>query len=182
MKLHSVRNMALCALFAAVMAVCSQISIPLPGLPLTLQTFAAALCGFLLSWRCAPTSVIVWLLLGAAGMPVFSNFRGGFSVLAGPTGGFIIGFVPMSLLCGVNVKSFPAKVFCAAAGLIVCHAAGDAQFAAVTGMDFKRALAVASLPYLLKDAASVAAAFALARTVRNRAGGILQKTRCDKPE
>ena len=177
MKLHSVRNMALCALFAAVMAVCSQISVPLPGLPLTLQTFAVALCGFLLLWKRAPASILVWLLLGAAGMPVFSNFRGGFSVLAGPTGGFIIGFIPLALLCGVNVKSFPAKALCAAAGLIVCHAAGDAQFAAVTGMTFKQALAVASLPYILKDAASVAAAYALARTVRNRVGEILQKTK-----
>ena len=91
--------LTLSAVFTAVIAVCSQISIPLPvGIPITLQTFAVALCGFTLPLPCALASIGVYIALGAVGAPVFSSFGGGIGVLIGKTGGFIFGFIAMTLL------------------------------------------------------------------------------------
>ena len=113
MKRLSIKNMTLAALFAAVITVCSQISIPMPsGVPITLQTFAIALCGYVLGWQLSLVSVAVWMLLGAAGVPVFSNFHGGIGVLLGMTGGFIFGFLPFAALCGLHFKAPPVRVAC----------------------------------------------------------------------
>ena len=90
------RDMVLCAVMAAVTAVCAQISIPMPsGVPVTLQTFAVPLTGYLLGMKYGLISVAVYILLGAAGVPVFTGFRGGIGTIAGPTGGFIVGFLLM---------------------------------------------------------------------------------------
>ena len=80
-------------LFAAVLAVLSQLAIPMPGaVPLTLQTFGVALCAYVLGWKLGTLSYLIYFLLGLAGVPVFSNFTGGIGKLFGPTGGFLIGF------------------------------------------------------------------------------------------
>lgn len=90
-------------MFAAVLAVMSQIAIPMPsGVPMTLQTFAVALAGAVLGWKLGALSALVYLLLGAAGVPVFSGMSGGLGVLLGKTGGFIFGFIFMALLCGLG--------------------------------------------------------------------------------
>lgn len=97
----STRNMVLIAIFAAILAVLSQLSIPLPtGVPATLQTLAVALLGFVLGGWSSAASVILYIFLGAIGLPVFAGFKGGFAALFGPTGGFIFGFIPLALLCG----------------------------------------------------------------------------------
>ncbi len=144
-------------------AALSQLSVPLPsGVPLTLQVFAVTLAGFALGGRTAAVSTAVYLLLGLTGLPVFAGFRGGPAVLFGPTGGFLIGFVPLALSCGQR------SPWAAAAGLLACHALGVIQFAAVTGAGLAEAFALASLPYLLKDAALTLAAYCMGKVVRRR--------------
>ena len=92
MNRQKITTIVLCALFAAITAVLSQIAIPMPsGVPVTLQTFAIALCGFYLCTARATVSTVVYVLLGAVGVPVFSGFKGGIASIVGPTGGFIIG-------------------------------------------------------------------------------------------
>ena len=82
-------NLTLAALFTAVTAVLSQTAIPTPfDVPLTLQTFAVALCGYTLGIKWGLASILTYILLGTAGVPVFSGFRGGVQVLFGATGGF----------------------------------------------------------------------------------------------
>ena len=89
-------------LFAAVLAVLSQLAIPMPGaVPLTLQTFGVALCAYVLGWKLGTLSYLIYFLLGLAGVPVFSNFTGGISKLFGPTGGFLLGFFLLSFGCGI---------------------------------------------------------------------------------
>ena len=89
---------------AAVMAVLSQISIPLPtGVPVTLQTFAVALCGYVLGVGMGGSALAVYLALGAVGLPVFAGFSGGVGSFLGVTGGFLWGFFLMSLLCGLGL-------------------------------------------------------------------------------
>ena len=86
-------------LFTAIICVLSQIAIPLPtNVPITLQTFAIALAGYFLGWAKGTVSVIVYIFLGGVGVPVFANWKGGFGVLTGNTGGFIWGFILFALL------------------------------------------------------------------------------------
>lgn len=149
--------MARAAVFAALLAVTAQISIPLPsGVPLTLQTFAVTLTGAVLGSKLGGTAAAVYLALGAVGLPVFSGLRGGVAALAGPTGGFIYGFIIMAVLCGTRFTA-PVRFSLAALGLILCHVCGFMHFALVTGNTPAAAFTLVSLPYLLKDGLSLAA-------------------------
>ena len=117
------KDIALTALFVAVMAVCSWISIP-ATVPFTLQTFGVFLSVGLLGGKRGSLAVLVYLLLGAVGLPVFSGFTGGIGHLLGPTGGYIIGFIFSALLMWLAERLFGKSVAVLAvsmiAGLIVC--------------------------------------------------------------
>ena len=171
------RSVVMAAMCAAVFAVLAQITIPLPsGIPITLQTFAAALCGYVLGWKWGLAAVATYLMLGAVGLPVFSGFRGGVSVLIGMTGGYLWGFLPFAALCGVGVsdalnvlkRKILVQFLLGLAGLAVCHMAGIAQFAALTQRTVRDAFLLASLPYLIKDAVSVLCACLAAAYFRKR--------------
>ena len=176
-----VRNLVYIAMFAAITAVLTLVTIPMPGgVPITLQTFAVALCGYLLgTWRGA-VAIAVYIAVGAVGLPVFAGMKGGFSVLVGATGGFIFGFLIFALLCGLGsrffpkgkAKSTPVGIIAALAlgitGLMICHVMGAFQFGLVTNRNFPEAFLVASLPYIPKDVVSVVIAYILARTIRYR--------------
>ena len=160
----------LAAMFAAIGAVTSWISIPMPsGVPITLQTFGMALIGYTLGYKFGTLSVGVYVALGAIGVPVFSGIKGGFSVIAGPTGGFIIGFILMAAICGLcrlnKVKSlgYVPKIIISIAlgiiGLLVCHLLGVIQFMLLFNDSFIAAALKVSIPYLIKDIISVAAAY-----------------------
>lgn len=154
MKRHTkVRDLVVCGLFAAIIAAFTLITIPLPnGVPLTLQTLAVMLCGYTLGAVRGTVSTTVYIALGAMGLPIFSGFGAGFAVLAGGTGGFIWGFIPMALLCGLTTdRRFVCKISIGLTGLLVCHLLGALQFAAVTHCEFTKAFALACLPYLPKD-------------------------------
>ena len=162
MKHNCIKNITLCALFTAILAVCAQIAIPAPsGISLTLQTFGVALCGVALGAGRGVLAVIAYLALGLAGAPVFSSFTGGAAVFMGPTGGFLIGFIPLCLSCGVccyvNHKIF--KIIFPAIGLLLCHALGIVVFSVISNTDLLKTVMAVSLPYMAKDIVAVAAAF-----------------------
>lgn len=165
---NSVQRCVLCGVLAALLAVLSQVSIPLPiGVPVTLQTFAVALCGYVLGPALGTAAVGVYLALGAVGVPVLAGFSGGFGAFIGMTGGFLWGFLPMALLCGLGLRSgrkVPA-IALGMAGLVVCHLFGGVQFALVASMPFPQAFLTACAPFLLKDAASVVLAYFAALAV-----------------
>lgn len=98
---YSIQDLCSIAIMTSVTAVMAQISIPMPiGVPLTMQTFAVTLTAILLGARKGMTAMIVYILLGAAGVPVFSNFSGGVHHLLGPTGGFLFSFPIMAWMIG----------------------------------------------------------------------------------
>lgn len=149
------------ALFSAFIAIFSQISIPSPtGIPFTLQTFAVALCGFCLrnhkGEACA--SIAVYIALGAVGIPVFSGFQGGFPRIVGPTGGFMLGFFPLVLLCGTSFENKTLRLIAGETGLVLCHLCGIAYYSFLMNLDLRQSFAAVSAPFLVKDFASVAAA------------------------
>ena len=164
-------------LFAAVLAVLSQLAIPMPGaVPLTLQTFGVALCAYVLGWKLGTLSYLVYFLLGLAGVPVFSNFTGGIGKLFGPTGGFLIGFFLLSVGCGLfshyrrtyrmrkNEQSL--SLLFGILGLLFCHLLGVLQVSLLTKTSFVANFLLVSAPYLIKDLLSVIGAFFLARPLR----------------
>ncbi|MEE1055604.1 MAG: biotin transporter BioY [Acutalibacteraceae bacterium] len=144
----------LAALFTAVIAVISQISVIMPtGVPITFQTFVVALCGFVLGTKLSLASVLTYILAGAVGLPVFSGFRGGVQHIFGATGGFIIGFLALALFCGIagTRSSFMPRLFIGIIGLIICNFIGVVQFAAVSSVGLIEAFLTASVPFLIKD-------------------------------
>ena len=161
---------------SAVLSVISLISIPLPsGIPLTFQTFAVALCGYLLGIRCGLISLLVYLALGTVGLPVFSHAQGGLQVLiGGPTGGFLFGFIPLVLFCGISVYftwkrngSLFRPLF-GIIGLLLCHLCGIAQYASITETPFHIAFCAVSLPFLFKDVLLVIGAYIVSVSLKKR--------------
>lgn len=165
----STRELVYIGMFAAILAILSQISIPMPsGMPITLQTFAVALTGYVLAWKRGTAATFIYILLGAVGIPVFSGLRGGVQVIAGHTGGFIWGFVFMAMLCGIGImqESKMVGIMIGFIGLAICHLLGVIQFAVVMEMDFLKAFLLVSAPYLIKDAVSVILAYILGYRIR----------------
>lgn len=163
----NVQTMVFVGVMAGLLVVFSQLSIPLPNMPVTLQTFGVALCGFILGRAYGPVSVLVYLVLGAVGLPVFAGFSGGIGVMAGMTGGFLWGFLLLAFCCGFGV-GFPGKlapVGCGIVGLLLCHVLGIGQFALVSGMGLLESAALASFPFLIKDVISIVLAYGLSVAV-----------------
>ena len=152
----STRDLCFCAIGAALIAVCAWISIP-ADVPFTLQTFAIfAVCG-LLGGRRGTVSVLVYLLLGAVGAPVFAGFRGGFASLIGTTGGYLVGFILLALIIALAQARWGLGQW-----VFVCYAFGTAWFLIVytrTGaITLGVVLAKCVLPFLLPDAIKLALA------------------------
>lgn len=125
-RTFTTRSLVMTAMFAAVLAVLSQISIPLPGgIPITLQTFAVAFLAVILGPKYGTLAVLVYLLIGAAGIPVFAGFSGGPDALLGPSGGYLFGFLPFAALTGLGArrKPVPSIALCIT-GLLSCHVIG----------------------------------------------------------
>ena len=162
------------AVFAVIMAICSWISIP-AAVPFTLQTFGVFIAVGVLGGKRGSLSVLVFILLGAIGIPVFANFSGGIGVLAGPTGGYIIGFLFSALLMWAMEK-LPGKksvmqIVSMIAGLIVCYAVGTVWFVIVYGrmngpIGFTAALASCVVPFIIPDIIKIALAYVLSRKLR----------------
>lgn len=166
---QSVRSLCLCALMTSVMCILSCIALPLGTVPVTLQTFAAALCGYMLRPKEAFFSALAYLFLGICGLPVFSMMQGGAGMLAGATGGFLVGLPVMTWLCALGRKSSPRNQGLAgAAGLAVLYALGALHLARVSQISLTQAFLGGVLPFIVKDALSLAAALFLARTISKR--------------
>lgn len=159
-------QLVLAALMTALTAVCAQVQIPLPAVPLSLATLGACLCGALLPPRFAALAMAAYVLLGAIGVPVYAGFAAGPSVLFGPTGGYLFGYIPLavtvSLILRRTGRSFPALALAMAAGTAICYALGTAWFMAVTGTGLSAAVVSCVLPFLPSDGAKIALAATLA--------------------
>ena len=138
--LLNTKEMVLCSMFAGMLAIISQISLPMPtGIPITIQLFGVALTGVVLGPRLGCIATVTYILLGAIGLPIFSNFRGGLHVLASVTGGYIWAWPAMSVLCGIRPKT-ESKIYntaihmvFAAIGLILTETIGGLQWYSLAG-------------------------------------------------
>ena len=162
-------NIAFAALFTAIISIISQISVITPlGVPITLQTFAVSLCGYLLGANWGIASVVTYILAGTVGLPVFSGFQGGIQHITSATGGFIMGFMFIAFFCGISPYKFSKffKILMGIIGLVICHIIGIVQFKFITGTGIIEALITVSLPFILKDIISVIVAFMISIKIK----------------
>ena len=162
------------AVFAVIMAICSWISIP-AAVPFTLQTFGVFVAVGVLGGKRGTLSILVFILLGAIGVPVFAGFSGGFGILLNNTGGYIIGFL-FSALAMWAIESLWGKkpvvqIISMVVGLLVCYAMGTIWFMVVytrtTGaVGLGTVLGWCVIPFIIPDLVKIALAFVLSRRVR----------------
>lgn len=162
--------MAVTALMTAVTCILAPLSIPIGPVPISLTNFAIYLSLYLLDWKKGTVSYILYLLLGLVGLPVFSGFTGGIGKLAGPTGGYIIGFIPMAIIAGIVIDKYTEKwLLCLLAmivGTIVCYALGTAWLAYEAKMDMMAALWAGVIPFIPGDLVKMALAILIAPKIR----------------
>jgi biotin transport system substrate-specific component len=160
--------MALCGLFTAVLAICAWISLPMGDTVITLQTFGIFLTLGLLGGKRGTITVLVYLLLGAIGVPVFSGFRGGLGALLGTTGGYIFGFMSTSVLYWImtSIKDTPRiRLIAMVLGLLLCYGCGSwwymTRYLSSGQLTLGLVLLKCVVPYLLPDAIKLALAWIL---------------------
>lgn len=173
------RGMVFTAIMAAVICIAAPFAIPLPSaVPLSLATLAVYLAGALLGKIRGTLAAVIYILIGLAGMPVFSGFTGGIAQLAGVTGGYIIGYIPCALLTGLFADIFGGKAWAVAAGAslgtLALYAFGTAWFILFTGSELPAALLGCVAPFLAGDVIKIAAATAAAVPLRRKLAGVLQ--------
>lgn len=163
------------ALFVAINAIMSQISLPVPisAVPFSLGIAAALLTGALLPPACAVTAEAVYVALGAVGLPVFSQFRGGFYVIIGPTGGFLLGYILAAFAVSHMISRLPkltfARIFAImVVGVLICYAVGTPWFMLVTRSGFYAALTACVLTFVIPDILKAAVGAYLTLVIRKK--------------
>ena len=159
-------HLVMAALFAALTAVCSQIQIPLPMVPINLALFAVHLAGALLGAKWGALSITAYALLGVVGAPVFAGFSSGPAVLFGKTGGYILGYILCALLVGLLSRrlgfTFPKLCLSMVVGVAVCYLFGTIWFMVITGMNLVTSLTYCVIPFLPGDVVKILLAALLA--------------------
>ena len=167
------KRICMIAIAAALMVVCSWITVPGP-VPFTLQTFAIYLTAITLGGKNGLYTMLVYVILGAAGLPVFSGFRAGPGVLAGPTGGYIVGFILIpAIMLVFERRSKTIKLLSAIAALFICYAFGTVWYAVIY-MGSGQSISIAAIliacviPFILPDLLKIAIAYIIADRISFR--------------
>lgn len=170
----STQSLVLTALMTAVTCILAPMSIPIPfsPVPLTLTNFVLEISIFLLGWKKATASFIIYLLLGLCGLPVFSGFSGGVGKFAGPTGGYLIGFLFLTVIGGLFAEHFHWKRSACTVGMVlgmaVTYAFGTAWLCLQLNLSLTAGLFTGVIPYLPGDAVKIALAVALGPVLKKR--------------
>lgn len=156
-KNFSVYQLTLIGVMTAVTCILGPLSIPLPfsPVPISFTNFVLYLSVIILGMRNSTISFLIYLLIGLTGLPVFSGFSGGFGKFAGPTGGYLIGFIFLTIISGFFADHYKRKTIPVIIGMIigttVCYLFGTIWLALQMQIPFMSALAVGVIPYLPGD-------------------------------
>ena len=168
---QKVYPLAMTAVMTAVTCVLGPMSISIGPIPVSFTNLAIYLSLYLLGWKRGSLSYLVYMLIGMVGMPVFSGYAGGFGKLFGPTGGYILGFLPMALIAGWVIdhsRSRAAHMAGLILGTAVCYAFGTAWYCVQAGCAVGAALGLCVIPFIPVDLVKMAAAMGLGSVVRDR--------------
>lgn len=163
--------LSITAAMTAALCVMGPIAVPIGPVPISLLTFGLYLAAYLLGKRLATLSCAAYLLIGLAGMPVFTGFVGGFAKLFGPTGGYILGYLPLVLIAGSFIERFAHRglQFAGMAlGTLACYALGTAWFCISMDSSLVVALGICVLPFIPGDIAKMAVALKLGPSLKKR--------------
>ena len=175
------------ALMAAIISVLGPLSVPLPftPVPVSFTIMAVYLTSYLLGSKTGTLSVIIYILVGLAGLPVFSGFTGGAAKLIGPTGGYIIGFIFIAIIGGFFVDKFKGNFFLSllgmAIGTAICYLFGSLWLAYQASMNLKQALLAGVVPYVALDCAKMVIAVLLGKQVKPLKNKGLLQLICGRP-
>ena len=164
-------TLAMVAVMTAVTCVLAPMSIPIGQVPITLTNLVIYFSLYLLGWKRGSVSVLVYILIGTVGVPVFSGFSGGLGKLAGPTGGYILGFLVMAVVAGLAVDHWNNRAL-HFLGMVVgtglCYALGTAWFCFSTHSSVQAALWTCVLPFIPFDLGKMVAAIVAGPVLRRR--------------
>lgn len=172
---NSIRNtkvIAIIGLMTALTCIMGPLSLPLPfsPVPISLTNLAIYFTIYILGTKRGTISYIIYLLIGFAGLPVFSAFTSGPAKLLGPTGGYLIGFIPMAVIAGLFIEKFPKKVAIHFVGMvlgtIVCYVFGTMWLAHQANMSFSAALAAGVIPFIPGDICKIIIAMIAAPQIK----------------
>lgn len=169
----SVQDICSIALCTAVIAIMAQISIPMPlGVPMTMQTFAITLAAVVLGSKKGGISTLIYVLMGAVGIPVYAGFAGGFQHIVGPTGGFIISFPVMAFIIGLGVDKFRnvkgGFLICLILGTLINYVIGVLMFCLLTQSPVSVGISACVLPFIPTAIIKAALASILGLKIRER--------------
>lgn len=159
------------AVMTAVTCVLAPMSIPIGPVPISFTNLAIYLSLYLLGWKMGTVSYLMYMLIGAIGVPVFSGFSGGLAKLLGPTGGYIIGFIPMAIISGLIIEKYNNRTFQFVAmvlGTAVCYALGTAWFCVIMDSGVAAALGMCVFPFIPGDIAKIVIALIVGPVLRKR--------------
>ena len=166
-----IRDMVYAAIYAAVLCVVAPFSINIGPIPISFATLVIYLAAGSLGWKHGLAAVVIYVGLGAIGLPVFTNFEGGFYKIAGMTGGFIVGYIPLALMTGLfadlSKGSRVWHIFGMAIGTILLYACGVAWFMLQSGASFATALMACVIPFLIGDSMKIAISAIIAPQLRS---------------
>lgn len=160
------------ALMAALMCIFGPMSVPIGPIPVSLTNLILYFAIFLIGTKGTTISYVVYLLLGIAGLPVFSGYQGGIAKVAGPTGGYLLGFIPMVVICGIcyakaqGKLNIPVTVVGMILGTAVAYLFGTIWFVMQMDCEVSYALSVCVFPFIPFDLAKIVIANILGRAVR----------------
>lgn len=177
-KKISTSTMAVVALMTAVLCVLSPFSIPIGPIPISLATFGLYLTIIILGRKRAVMVCLMYLLMGAIGLPVYSGFSGGFARLFGPTGGYLFGYLLLTIIAGFIVDNFPQNLYLCGLGLVIgtvcCYLLGTIWLAYQMEIRFVEALVIGVIPFLIGDIVKILTALWTGMTIKRRMKGILK--------
>ena len=167
---NQLRRIVFASLLAALMAAGAYIAVPIGPVPIVMQNMFVFLAGLLLGSRWGLASVAVYLLAGTCGLPVFAGGMGGIGRLVGPTGGYLIGYLPAVFLIGFISEKAAVRVaydvLAMICGTLVLYACGVSWLKILTGMTWLKTLSAGMYPFLIGDALKIAAAALIAKALR----------------
>lgn len=181
MKSKLVRHICVVAIFTALMCVISPISIPVGPIPISMATFMVYVIAALFDVKISPLIIILYILLGMAGLPVFSGFSSGAAVLIGPTGGFIFGYVLAAVLESIIITLWKDKKWiypiAMIAATVIIYAFGSAWFMYYMGgkYNFAQTMMACVVPFLIGDSIKIGMASVMGIRLRSFFDSELQK-------
>ena len=165
-------QMAVTAVMAAVLCVLGPLTVPIGAIPISLANFVICLTAWLLGPKFGTLSVVIYLAIGLIGVPVFSGYGAGLAKVAGPTGGYLVGYLLLAFIGGLFIEKSNGQPVVSAVGLVLgdaaCYVLGTAWFVFQMQCDLGYALAVCVYPFIVLDLAKIVVSCIVGALLRKR--------------